>query len=32
MAFDRLASPGHVVNYLARLFASALYGELASTA
>jgi len=24
MAFDRLESPGHVVNYLARLFAAAL--------
>lgn len=28
MAFDRLESPGHVVNYLARLFASALYRRI----
>jgi DNA-binding MarR family transcriptional regulator len=28
MAFDRLESPGHVVNYLARLFAGALYRRI----
>ena len=28
MAFDRLESPGHVVNYLARLFAKALYRRI----
>ena len=28
MTFDRLESPGHVVNYLARLFASALYRRI----
>ena len=28
MAFDRLESPGHVVNYLARLFAGGLYRRI----
>ena len=28
MSFDRLESPGHVVNYLARLFAGALYRRI----
>jgi DNA-binding MarR family transcriptional regulator len=28
MPFDRLESPGHIVNYLARLFASALYRRI----
>ena len=28
MPFDRLESPGHVVNYLARLFAAALYRRI----
>ena len=28
MAFDRLESPGHVVNCLARLFAGALYRRI----
>ena len=28
MTFDRLESPGHVVNYLARLFAGALYRRI----
>ena len=29
MTFERLESPGHVINYVARLFAKALYSRIA---